>query len=116
MSGRLALALLAIGLALPVRGDMASMRARIPEVVDLKDKGVVGEQLDGLLGVVNGVGSADAVVRAENADRLAVYKERARSQGVDLPTFMKVMGEERIKQEKAGRHVQNAQGQWMKKP
>lgn len=103
-------------LALPAFANLDAMRARVPELVELKDKGAVGEQLDGLLGVVNASGSADAVVRAENADRLSVYKDRAKSQGVDLTTFMKVMGEERIKQEKSGRYVQDAQSRWIKKP
>lgn len=108
-------AALVLSLGLPAFADMDSMRARVPQVVELKEKGAVGEQLDGLLGVVSGGGSADSVVKAENADRLSVYKDRAKSQGVDLATFMKVMGEERIKQEKPGRHVQDASGQWKKK-
>ena len=101
--------------AAPARADLASMRARVPDVVALKEKGAVGEQLDGLLGVVNPSGNADAIVKAENADRLSVYKQRAASGGHDLATFMKVMGEERIRQEKSGRYVQDAQGKWIKK-
>jgi uncharacterized protein len=100
----------------PAFADINSMRARVPQVVELKDKGAIGEQLDGLLGVVAGAAGADGLVKAENADRLTVYKDRAKSQGVDLPTFMKVMGEERIKQEKSGRFVQDASGKWIKKP
>ncbi len=113
---KLLLGMIALVLALPAFADINSMRARVPQVAELKDKGSIGEQLDGLLGVVSGGGGADSVVAAENADRLSVYKDRAKSQGVDLATFMKVMGEERIKGEKSGRHVQDAQGKWIKKP
>jgi uncharacterized protein len=110
------LALSFLLLSLPARADLNSMRERIPTLVEMKEKGTVGEQLDGLLGVVSQAAGAEAVVKAENADRLSVYKDRAKSQGVDLATFMKVMGEERIKQEKSGRYVQDAQGRWTKKP
>lgn len=102
--------------SLPALAGIDSMRARIPQLVELKDKGAVGEQKDGLLGVVSDAAGADSVVNGENADRLSVYKDRAKSQGVDLATFMKVMGEERIKQEKSGRYVHDAQGRWTKKP
>lgn len=113
---RALLSILFVLLATPVPANIDAMRARVPQVVELKEKGAIGEKLDGLLGVVNGAGGADSVVQSENADRLSVYKDRAKSQGVDLATFMKVMGEERIKQEKSGRYVQDAQGQWTKKP
>lgn len=103
-------------LAFPALADINAMRERIPQVVELKEKGAIGEQLDGLLGVVSGAAGADGIVKAENADRLSEYKGRAKSQGVDLATFMKVMGEERIKKEKSGRYVQDAQGRWTKKP
>ncbi len=112
---RALLTILFVFLAVPALANLDAMRARVPQVVELKDKGAVGEQLDGLLGVVNGAGGADSVVREENGDRLSVYKDRAKSQGVDLTTFMKVMGEERIKGEKPGRYVQDAQGKWTKK-
>ena len=96
--------------------DLDSMRSRVPQIVALKDKGLIGEKADGLLGTVgNGTPQAMALVAAENKDRLSVYKTRAKSQGHDLPTFMKVMGTERIKQEPSGRFIQNAQGSWVKK-
>ena len=95
--------------------DLASMRARVPQIIALKDKGVIGEKLDGLLGVVKASSKAKSVVKAENKDRLSVYKKRAKKGGTSLPTFMKVMGEERIKKEKPGRFIQNAQGSWVKK-
>ena len=95
--------------------SVASMRARIPQVVKLKDSGHIGEKRDGLLGVVKSSPEASKVVAEENKDRLEVYKTRASSQGHPLPTFMKVMGDERIKKEKSGRYIQDAAGSWKKK-
>ena len=107
--------------------DIESMRARIPQIVELKDKGVIGERLDGYLGVVKsdadhaGAGGrtstpdAQALVDSENSDRRAEYTKRASAQGQTVDVLATVLGEARIRQEKAGRMVQDASGNWVKK-
>lgn len=110
-----AIAALCLTVGLSAVADLESMRARVPRIIELKDQGTVGEKLDGLLGVVSSSGEAQSVVTAENADRLEVYKERAKQGSVGLETFMKVMGDERIAKEKPGRMVQDKQGNWTKK-
>lgn len=100
--------------ALSSYADLASMQARIPKVVELKDKGYIGEKGDGMLGVIKDAEGASSVVAAENKDRLEVYQARAKESGVSLPQFMKVMGEERTKKEPSGRSIQTG-GDWTKK-
>jgi uncharacterized protein len=95
--------------------DMASMRDRLPKLVELKNQGLVGEKLDGTVGTVKDDAGAASVVAAENQDRLSIYQERARQSKVGLPEFLKVMGEERIKKEPSGRFVQDASGSWKRK-
>ena len=60
---------------------------------------------------------AAAVVKAENKDRMDVYKKRAKQNKppMKLSDFMKIMGAERIKKEKPGRYVEAANGKWIKK-
>lgn len=103
-------------LAGTAHADLESMRARVPKVVELKDKGLVGEQPDGLLGVVSDGGDAASVVADENKDRLEEYKKRAAEQGQSVETLMKVLGEARIRNEKSGRFIKGGAGGWAKKP
>lgn len=98
-----------------VFADLESMKARVPKLVELKERGLIGEKRDGMVGVVKDGGDAASVVAAENKDRLEVYQARAKESGVALPTFMKVMGEERTKKESSGRFIQNEKGEWAKK-
>ena len=106
---------LALSAALPARADIDSMRARVPKIVELKDKGVIGEMPDGLLGVVTSEGDAPNIVSAENSDRMDEYKKRATTQGQNVDTLMKVLGEARIRNEKPGRFIKSASGGWGKK-
>ena len=106
---------LAICASLPVRADIDSMRARVPKIVELKDRGVVGEMPDGLLGVVTAEGDAASVVSAENSDRMEEYKKRASQQGQSVETLMKVLGEARTRNEKPGRFIKGGSGSWAKK-
>ncbi len=95
--------------------DLESMRARIPQITELKDKGVIGEQADGFLGVVKPDGAAQAVVDAENKDRRAEYEKRAASQGQTLDVLAKVLGSARLDKEKPGRMIRGASGTWTAK-
>jgi uncharacterized protein YdbL (DUF1318 family) len=95
--------------------DLESMRARIPDVVKMKDLGLIGEQADGFLGVVSDKEGAASVVAAENADRKEEYSKRAASQGQTAEVFGAVIGSAKVRDEKPGRFVKDAAGQWKKK-
>ena len=64
----------------------ARMKQRIPQIMELKKSGVIGEDSKGYLAFVNGKGNpqADAVVKAENADRKTVYAYIARKENVSV--------------------------------
>ena len=99
--------------------DLEQMKARVPDVVRLKDEGCIGETPKGLLGVVKSCPNAKETVDAENRDRLELYKERAAKASElnhDLGKFQEVIGEEKVKREPKGRMVQDATGAWVKKP
>ncbi|MBI4403487.1 MAG: YdbL family protein [Deltaproteobacteria bacterium] len=97
------------------RADVETMRKRVPQIAEMKDKGLIGEQPDGYLGVIKAEGEARAVVDAENRDRREEYEKRASSQGKTVDVLAKVLGEARIRDEKPGRFVRTESGEWVKK-
>lgn len=95
--------------------DINSMRARLPKIVELKDKGLIGEQSDGFLGVVEDKEGASGIVAEENADRRGVYSDRAKSQGQTFEVFSSVIGAAKTRDEQSGRFIRNSAGKWQKK-
>ncbi len=92
------------------------MRARVGKIVELKEKGVIGEQTNGLLAIIKSLSKEDKTnVEEENTDRESVYQERAKKQGVPLETLKHVLASKRIDQEPSGRMVPDKDGQWVKK-
>lgn len=91
------------------------MKARLPEINQLKTSGVIGEQNDGLLGFVGGASGNAAIVNAENNDRKKIYDAIAKQQGAPS----EIVGNRRALQiyEKAkpGTWLQDSKGAWYKK-
>jgi|GEM_PF-2137124 len=97
---------------------LSAMKERVPALVKAKDAGLIGEKRDGLVGLVSDADAPAAVktlVEEENRNRRSVYEVRATEQGKDLEVFMRVMGDSRIDNEKAGRFIQKFDGSWAKK-
>ncbi len=93
----------------------ARMRARLPVLVDLKAKGIIGENNQGFLTVLKKAGDKKSVVDAENKDRRKIYNAIAKKLG----TTPALVGQRRAMQiaKKAdpGTMIQNAAGKWGKK-
>lgn len=93
----------------------ARMRDRLPTIVDLKARGIVGENNQGLLEMLKGQTEKQNVVAAENQDRKSIYAQIARQTGTDVNT----VGQRRAIQiaEKAapGEWLQNPSGKWYQK-
>jgi uncharacterized protein len=91
------------------------MRDRLPTLVDLKTRGVIGENNQGYLDMLKGQTEKNEVVAAENQDRRTIYAEIARK----TSTSAEVVGQRRAIQiaEKAspGEWLQDAAGKWYKK-
>jgi len=87
-----------------------------PTLEKAKKDGVVGEQVDGYLGLVKG--SAPGNVRKEmdevNAQRKALYRERAKAKGTDAATYAAVVGAKQVQREPKGNWVRTGKG-WQKK-
>ena len=93
----------------------ARMAERLPVIMELKQKGLVGENYQGLLAFVGAAQEKADVVEAENKDRQAVYKAIDKKTG----TTPEIVGQRRAKQiadnAKAGEWLQDEAGQWQQK-
>lgn len=86
------------------------------DLTQAKAAGQVGEQLNGLLGVVDSNAPADvrALVDSINAQRLAEYKRIAAKNGVPAEEVARLTAQKVIGQAAAGHYVQTASG-WQKR-
>ena len=93
----------------------ARMAERLPVIMELKAKGIVGENNQGLLQFIGTAKDKADVVEAENKDRTIVYKAIAKKTG----TTPEIVGQRRAQQiaenAKAGEWFQNETGQWKQK-
>lgn len=91
------------------------MKNRLPVILELKSKGIVGENNKGYLEFVGGKSEKADVVAAENEDRKTVYAAIAKQQG----TTVELVGQRRALQisQKAGSGdwLQDAGGSWYQK-
>jgi uncharacterized protein YdbL (DUF1318 family) len=97
------------------QGLKERMQSRLPVIIDLKARGVVGEDSNGYLAFVKGKNERKDVVDAENKDRRTVYAAIAQKQG----TTVELVGQRRALQlaEKAqpGEWLQKPDGKWHQK-
>jgi hypothetical protein len=103
------IALLAVGLSLgPALADALD---------DAQAAGLVGERIDGYLGVVGSSAPADVVQLVEqvNAERRAKYAEIAQKQGAPVEAVAQIAGKKLIERTGPGEYVMGADGQWRQK-
>lgn len=97
------------------QGLKERMQSRLPTIVDLKARGIVGEDNNGFLAFIKGQNEKKDVVAAENKDRQTVYAAIAKKQG----TTVELVGQRRALQlaEKAkpGEWLQKPDGKWYQK-
>lgn len=94
---------------------IVSFSACALELSDAKDQGLVGEQSNGLLGVVVASKEVSSLVKEINAKRITQYKQIAEKNGMTLDQVSILAGEKAIKKTSAGQYIQNAAGQWVVK-
>lgn len=82
---------------------------------EAKTQGLVGEQLNGYLGVVQSSGEVRSLADSINQKRRAAYADKARKAGVDIKVIEMRIGERLIQRATPGHFIQNNNGQWSKK-
>ena len=93
----------------------ARMLARLPEIKALKDKGLVGENNQGLLEFVGQQKEKQDVVAAENQDRAMVYEAIAKQQGITVELVGKHRAVQIADKARTGEWLQDANGKWYRK-
>lgn len=104
-----AIVLIALGLAASPAGAQ-SLDA-------LKASGVVGEKVDGFVGVVDAGAPSNvrALVDQINEERRARYAEIAQKQGAPMDAVAKIAGQKLIERTPPGQYVMGADGAWRQK-
>ncbi len=84
---------------------------------DAKAKGLIGEQLNGYLGIVTTSPSKEvsALVTKTNTERKDLYNKVATRNKLKLPDVEKLAGKKAINKTKAGQYIQLSNGKWGKK-
>ena len=93
----------------------ARMKQRLPVIVELKTKGIVGENNAGYLEFVGAKREKADVVAAENKDRQTVYAAIAKQQGTTAELVGKRRALQISKKADPGEWVQDANGNWIQK-
>ncbi len=86
------------------------------DLQQVKNDGVIGEQLNGYLGVVRADADADVrdLVADINAKRKAKYQSIASANSTSLETVELLAGKKAVEKTRAGNYIQTATG-WKKK-
>jgi uncharacterized protein YdbL (DUF1318 family) len=84
---------------------------------DAKAAGLVGERIDGYLGVVDSgaPGNVKSLVDQINGEREAKYAEIAKKQGAPAAAVAQIAGKKLIERAGSGEYVMGADGQWRRK-
>lgn len=108
-------AVLLAGTTVWAGGIKERMLARQPAILDLKDRGIIGETTAGYLGFVTGDQTGQEVVSAENQDRKAIYAHIAQQQNISEALVAQRRAQQLIERTSPGHYYQNAAGAWVKK-
>ncbi|ADM10606.1 hypothetical protein PB2503_12844 [Parvularcula bermudensis HTCC2503] len=98
---------------------LGAAHAAPPIIEEAKANCVVGERIDGYLGIVDGAAANDALrreVRVINQQRSAAYDNLASKNGVTVAVAAKATAERVINGAPSGHCVQNESGEWIRVP
>ena len=117
---RIVISLLLLGtcitVALAFAEDIkARMKQRLPDIVALKDKLILGETNQGYLQFRGQEIEKEDIVTAENKDRKIVYTAIAKHQGVTVEVVEKRRAQQIAQKAKAGHWLQDEDGNWYQK-
>jgi len=104
--------------ALSVTALIQTADAQGAEIDAAKSAGVVGERIDGYLGIVEN-GGVDSSLRRRvneiNARRRAAYDEVASSAGATTAQVARITGEKQISRVSPGEFYMDENGRWVRK-
>ena len=98
-----------------IKAIKAEMEKRLPAIIELKSKGIVGEDNSGYLQFIGGKREKEAVVQAENQDREKVYSVIAKKEGVSVNQVGQRRATQIAEKAKKGEWLQSQGGKWHQK-
>ncbi len=88
-----------------------------PQIEEAQRQGVIGERIDGYLGVVSG--NVDPALLRKlneiNNKRRALYEQTAQRTGTTIAQVARVTGEKQVSNAAPGEYVMGADGVWVRK-
>ncbi|MCD4722360.1 MAG: YdbL family protein [Desulfobacula sp.] len=96
-------------------GIKERMTQRLPVIVDLKAKGIVGESNKGYLAFVTDKRAQESVITDENKDRKMIYKHIAKQQNATLELVEQRRAKQIANRAKPGEFIQKPDGSWYRK-
>jgi uncharacterized protein YdbL (DUF1318 family) len=109
------IATFAVGISAFADDIKTRMKQRLPVIIELKAKGIVGENNAGYLEFIGAKREKADVVAAENKDRKTVYTAIAKQQGTTVELVGKRRALQIAKKADPGEWVQDASGKWVQK-
>jgi uncharacterized protein YdbL (DUF1318 family) len=91
------------------------MKERLPIIIELKAKEIVGEDNRGYLQFVGTKREQEDVVTAENNDRKSVYSDIAKKQGATVDFVGRRRAKQIVEKATKGEFLQDESGKWYKK-
>lgn len=110
------LILAAVALAPAVTVAPSPAWAQAMSLDQAKSKGLVGEKLDGYLGVVSNAAGVQQLVDQVNLQRKQLYKDIAAKNGIPVSAVEQLAAKKAIEKAASGEVVQSPGGGWVKKP
>ena len=104
-----------VSLAEDINAVKARMENRLPIIVELKSKGIVGEDNMGYVQFVGGKREKEDAVQAENQDRRKVYESIAKKEGASVEQVGQRRAIQIANKAKKGDWLQNQNGKWYQK-
>lgn len=82
---------------------------------EAKQQGLVGEQQNGLLGIVKSSPEVEKLTKEVNAKRKAAYKKIAKENKLSKEQMAELAGKKAINKTPKGQYIQDKNGKWVKK-
>jgi uncharacterized protein YdbL (DUF1318 family) len=96
-------------------GLLLSLNAFAISLQDAKSQGLVGEQPNGYLGIVQNDPQANSVAKEVNAKRKNHYEKIARKNDITVNEVAKLAAKKAMKATKNGQYIKDSNGKWVKK-
>ena len=96
-------------------GIKERMKQRLPQIIQMKQQGIIGENDRGYLEYVSGNQPNQEIVEAENSDRQKVYEMIAKQQGVPIQKVEQLRAAQIVRKAIEGEMLKRSDGSWYKK-